>query len=191
MTERVRLVTGEQLSPYAEGIRAVYADAFSAPPWHEDPALADTYLIRLAEDAHRPGFLAALTLDRDAVLGFATGWITPAPFPVSRCYPQASAALGAQRTLAWLCGAQEVDELAVHTRARGNGLGAALLGALTSEAAQGRSWLLTSVRATAALAFYRRLGWRQITHPAPAGSGVAVFLGPHHPADAPAVTLPD
>ncbi|MEU9497974.1 hypothetical protein [Streptomyces sp. NPDC048196] len=77
MSGSVRLVSGEQLSPYVDGIRAVYADAFGAPPWHEEPALAHTCLIRLAQDARRPGFLAALALDRGAVLGFATGWTTP------------------------------------------------------------------------------------------------------------------
>ncbi|MFH8572585.1 GNAT family N-acetyltransferase [Streptomyces sp. NPDC017993] len=190
MAGGVRLVAGERLAPYADGIRAVYADAFGAPPWREDPALAETYLARLAEDTRRPGFLAALAFDEGTIVGFATAWTTPAPFPTGRCYPEAAAALGAERTGSWLCGAQEVDELAVHTRVRGSGLGAALLGALTAETANGRSWLLTSARAGGALGFYRRLRWRQATHPAPGGRGVAVFLGPRHPADVPAA-LPD
>ncbi|WP_407555254.1 GNAT family N-acetyltransferase [Streptomyces sp. Pv4-95] len=186
----VRAVSGRQLESYADGIRTVYADAFGGPPWAEGPTPADGYLLRLADDVRRPGFRAALALDEGTVLGFATAWTTPAPFPTTRCYPQAAAALGAARTTAWLCGAQEIDELAVHTQARGSGLGACLLDALHAETAHGRSWLLTSVRAERAVAFYRRLGWRQATHPAPGGQGVAVFLGPHHPAEVPA-PLPD
>ncbi|MFJ9469093.1 GNAT family N-acetyltransferase [Streptomyces caniferus] len=191
MAGGVRLVVGEGLASYADDIRAVYADAFGSPPWREDPVLADAYLARLAQDSRRPGFLAALARDESGtVLGFATAWATPVPFPTGRCYPEAAAALGADRTRQWLCGAQEIDELAVRTRARGSGLGTALLDAVTAEIAHGRSWLLTSVRAAGALRFYRRLGWRQATHPAPEGRGVAVFLGPRHPADVSAA-LPD
>ncbi|MGK5627881.1 N-acetyltransferase family protein [Streptomyces sp. URMC 123] len=166
---------------YAAGVRAVYADAFGAPPWQEDEARADDYLARLAEDAARPGFLAALALAGDTVLGFATAWTTPAPFPTDRCYAEAAAALGPERTRAWLCGGQEVDELAVRTRAHGGGLGAALLETVTETAPDGRSWLLTSVRAAAALRLYRRLGWRRATRPADGGD-IVVLLGPRHPA---------
>ncbi|MFG2891130.1 GNAT family N-acetyltransferase [Streptomyces sp. NPDC048248] len=189
MAGEVRAVSGRQLESYADGIRAVYTEAFGGPPWAEGPTPGDAYLSRLVDDARRPGFRAALALHEGTVLGFATAWTTPALFPTSRCYPQATAALGAERTMAWLCGAQEIDELAVHTQARGGGLGAGLLGALTAEAAHGRSWLFTSVRAESAVAFYRRLGWRQATHPAPGGNGAAVFLGPHHPAEVPAALL--
>ncbi|WP_241788053.1 hypothetical protein [Streptomyces sp. PRh5] len=68
-----------------------------------------------------PGFLAALALDGARVLGFATAWTTPTPFPADRCYPQVAAALGPGRAADLLCDGQEIDELAVHTRPRGSG----------------------------------------------------------------------
>ncbi len=32
------------------------------------------------------------------------------------------------------------------------------------------------------MAFYRRHGWTQATHPSPEGKGIVVLLGPRHPA---------
>ncbi|MFJ2090715.1 GNAT family N-acetyltransferase [Streptomyces sp. NPDC087901] len=167
---------------FADGVRRVYAEAFSMPPWNEGEAQAAQYVERLAHDVARPGFTAALAVEGDHVLGFATGWTTGAAFPSVRCYPQVSAALGADLTAAWLCGGREVDELAVAGAAQGRGIGAALLDAVTADAPDGRCWLLTSVRAEPTLSFYRRLGWTQATHPAPGGAGHAAFLGPRHPA---------
>ncbi|WP_308292481.1 GNAT family N-acetyltransferase [Streptantibioticus ferralitis] len=114
-------------------------------------------------------------------MGFATAWTTTAPLPAERCYPQVSAALGPERVTSWLHGAREVDELAVLPTLHGRGIGPALLDAVTHDAPDGRCWLLTSVRATRVLELYQRLGWTQATHPAPAGRGIAVFLGPAHP----------
>ncbi|WP_335934811.1 GNAT family N-acetyltransferase [Streptomyces sp. PTD5-9] len=169
---------------------------FGPRPQDEDGGVvgcrdAARYPDRLAGDVTRPGFVAALALDGDEVLGFATGWTTPFPFPSDRCHPQVAACLGAARTAAWLCGGREIDELAVIGAARGRGIGAALLDAVTADAPDGRCWLLTPVRAEAASAFYRHLGWTQVTHPAPGGSGHAAFLGPRHPAGAAARLFSD
>ncbi|MEU9861471.1 GNAT family N-acetyltransferase [Streptomyces sp. NPDC047971] len=184
MTALVRQVHGNGLLAYADGVRAVYADAFGSPPWGEGPERAAAYRRRLDGDVDRPGFTAALALDGDTVVGWATAWTTPSPFPTGRCHPPISAALGRRRATDWLCGAREVDELAVATHARGAGLGARLLDAVTADRADGRCWLLTSVAARAAVAFYEREGWTQATHPAPGGAGLAAFLGPRHPARA-------
>ncbi|MFF0072122.1 GNAT family N-acetyltransferase [Streptomyces sp. NPDC005494] len=182
---RVRMVDGASLPVYADGIRRVYADVFSAPPWNEGPAAASAYVRRLAADAERPGFTAALALAPDtAVRGFATAWTTPATFPSGRSYGHVAQALGPERVTAWLCGALEVDELAVAPTARGTGLGAALLAAVSAGAPDGRCWLLTSLRAEATLRFYRRAGWHQVPVAVPGRAGLVVLLGPRHPAAA-------
>ncbi|MEU6478080.1 GNAT family N-acetyltransferase [Streptomyces sp. NPDC047017] len=178
----IRIVRYDALLPHRAALRSVHADAFGAPPWHEDEAGADAFAARLATDVGRPGFIAALALEGPDVMGFATAWTTPRPFPADRCRPQAAAALGRDRAEEWLCGAREVDELAVRTAARGHGIGAALLEAVTGDAPGGRAWLLTSLRSVRATAFYRHRGWTQATHPSPDGHGCAVFLGPRHPA---------
>ncbi|PWI44718.1 GNAT family N-acetyltransferase [Streptomyces sp. ICBB 8177] len=179
---RTLLLCGGEILPHATDLREVYADAFGDAPWHEDDTYANAFLSRLEGHADRPGFHAALAFDGQRLLGFCTAWLTPAPFPGDRCYPQVAAALGPELTGSWLCGSQEVDELAVRAEARGRGLGTALLDAVTSRAPDDSSWLMTSVRAPDAVRFYRQLGWRQIVHPAPEGRGMAVFLAPRHPA---------
>ncbi|MGW6583920.1 N-acetyltransferase family protein [Streptomyces globisporus] len=181
MTTDVRTVRADEVIRYADGIRDVYASAFAAPPWNEDPAEADVYVERLARDALRPGFTAAVATTGGTVTGFATAWITPEVFPADRSYGQVAEALGAGRTRAWLCGALEVNELAVAPEAHGGGLGAALLDAVTGPAPDGRCWLLTSVRAEAALRLYERAGWRRVDAPVPGKAALVVLLGPRHP----------
>ncbi|MFF9244683.1 GNAT family N-acetyltransferase [Streptomyces sp. NPDC014776] len=181
-TADIRLFHGAELLAHTTGLRSVYRDAFGAPPWNEGEKEEAQFLERLAVDVRRPGFTAVTAEQDGEVVGFATAWTTPAPFPTDRCYPQAAAGLGPDRTVQWLCGARQVDELAVRSAARGSGLGADLLQAVTGDAPEGRAWLLTSVRASRAMAFYRRQGWTQATHPSPDGTGITVFLGPRHPA---------
>ncbi|WP_442738556.1 GNAT family N-acetyltransferase [Streptomyces pseudogriseolus] len=178
----IRVVPCDALLAYGAALRSVYADAFCAPPWNEDQERAEAFVARLGPDTRRPGFTAALAFDGPDVVGFATAWATPTPFPVDRCYPQAAAGLGPRRTEEWLCGALEIDELAVRSTTRGTGIAAGLLRAVTQDAPDGRAWLLTSPRSARAVAFYRRQGWTQATHPSPDGHGVVVFLGPRHPA---------
>ncbi|MFY4719753.1 GNAT family N-acetyltransferase [Streptomyces sp. LaBMicrA B280] len=184
----VHRLPGAELLAREGEVRRVYAQALTGPPWREDSSASGRFLRRLADDVARPGFTAADAVRDGALVGLATAWMTPDPFPSGRCYPQAALALGPERTARWL-GGREVDELADATAARGRGAGAALLDAVTEDAPDGRCWLLTSAHACAAVAFYIRLGWTQATHPAPEGTGSAVFLGPGHPAKAAARPL--
>ncbi|MER7403695.1 GNAT family N-acetyltransferase [Streptomyces sp. NPDC000070] len=181
MPTDIRVVRGEELLAHTRGLYSVYLDAFCAPPWNEEPEKAVEFAGQLPAEVRRPGFTAALALRGGEVVGFATAWTTLSPFPTDRCYPQAAAGLGPEHTAEWLCGSREVDELAVRSDARGTGLAAGLLEAVTADALEGRSWLLTSVRSEGAMAFYRRQGWTQATRPSPDGD-IVVFLGPRHPA---------
>lgn len=70
---------------------------------------------------------------------------------------------------------------AVAPEVRGTGLGAALLHAVTESAPDGRCWLLTSVRAEAALRLYERSGRRRADAPVPGAAALVVLLGPRHP----------
>ncbi|WP_224301304.1 GNAT family N-acetyltransferase [Streptomyces olivaceus] len=182
MSTDIRVCTDAELVARTDALRSVYVDAFCAPPWNEDEERATEFVGRLPANAGRPGFTAAITVRDGDVIGFATAWITPAPFPTDRCHPQAAAGLGAAHTADWLCGALEIDELAVRRAASGTGLAGGLLDAVTAHAPDGRAWLLTSVQNARAVAFYRRQGWTQVTHPSPDGKGIVVFLGPRHPA---------
>ncbi|MEU0936841.1 GNAT family N-acetyltransferase [Embleya sp. NPDC005971] len=182
MNPNIRRFTAADLTRYTAGIRAVYAEAFAEPPWHEGPEQAVEYARRLAADTGRPGFVGAIAVAEHtgAVLGFATGWTTATPMPTSRSYGDVARALGPARTAAWLCGAREVDELAVGGLARGTGTAAALLNAVTADVPDGRCWLLTSTRAEPALRFYARQGWRRVANTE--SPDTALLLHPRHPA---------
>ncbi|WBB58146.1 GNAT family N-acetyltransferase [Streptomyces sp. WMMC500] len=182
MRTGIRVLDGAALLAHTDALRSVYADAFCAPPWNEDESKAEEFAAALPAHARRPGFTAATAVRDDCLVGFTTAWPTLAPFPTDRCYPQAAAGLGPERTAQWLCGALEIDELAVTPAAHGTGTAAGLLDAVTADAPDGRAWLLTSVQAPRAMAFYRRHGWTQATHPSTEGKGIVVFLGPRHPA---------
>ncbi|WP_282700124.1 GNAT family N-acetyltransferase [Streptomyces sp. CC219B] len=178
----IRVFKGAELLAHAGELRSVYVDAFCAPPWDEDEDKATEFVDRLPANVRRPGFTAVTAVQSGKIVGFATAWTTLAPFPTDRCYPQAAAGLGADHTAGWLIGAREIDELAVRADARGTGLAGKLLEAVTADAPEGRSWLLTSVQSPRAMSFYRHQGWTQATHPSPDGKGIVVFLGPRHPA---------
>ncbi|MET8115446.1 GNAT family N-acetyltransferase [Streptomyces prasinus] len=182
MSTDIRVHQDGELLTHTDSLRSVYVDAFCAPPWNEDEERATEFVDRLPTNVGRPGFTAATAVRDGDVVGFATAWTTPVPLPTDRCYPQAAAGLGPTYTADWLCGALEIDELAVRTAARGTGLAGDLLEAVTADAPNGRAWLLTSVQNARAMAFYRRQGWTQVTHPSPGGKGIVVFLGPRHPA---------
>lgn len=182
MATDIRVVRGDDLLAHTHGLYSVYLDAFCAPPWNEEREKAVEFAGRLPTEVRRPGFTAALAVQGGEVVGFATAWTTLSPFPTDRCYPQAAAGLGPERTAEWLCGSREVDELAVRSDARGTGLATGLLEAVVADAPEGRSWLLTSVRSDRAVAFYRRQGWTQATRPSPDDNDIVVFLGPRHPA---------
>ncbi len=178
----IRIFKGPDLLTHSGALHSVYVEAFCAPPWNEDEEKAVEFVGRLVDNVRRPGFTAALAFEGSEVVGFTTAWTTCAPFPTDRCYPQAAAGLGPDRTVEWLVGAREIDELAVHPAAHGTGLARELLELVTADAPDGRSWLLTSVGSPRAMSFYHRQGWTQATHPSPDGKGIVVFLGPRHPA---------
>ncbi|MGW4892889.1 GNAT family N-acetyltransferase [Kitasatospora sp. NPDC004240] len=181
-TTEVRRVGRTELLGVRAEIRSVYAQAFGRPPWNEPAHKADDYLARLDRDSGRPGFTAAAAYRTDGrLVGFATAWTTPDPFPSDRCYALASGGLGGRLTRELLCGAREIDELVVHPEHARRGAGGALLGAVTTDAPGGRCWLLTAAAAGGPMDFYLRHGWSPVTSPAPHPGGVVVMLGPHHP----------
>jgi GNAT superfamily N-acetyltransferase len=170
-----------------DGLSALYARVFSAPPWNKAhpegvTGLAAGFARRMRHDVNRPGFRLLVTGTAPDLTGFASGWITQAPFRTDRAYPKAAANLGAQRVEELLVGAFEVDELAVRAGMRGTGLGRRLLGELIADAPDGRAWLLTWRGAPDTVAFYRRIGWHEVEPLPGMDNDIVVFLSPAHPA---------
>jgi ribosomal protein S18 acetylase RimI-like enzyme len=143
-----------------------YQEAFSGPPWDESDGQALAFTAALPDWAARDGFAAAWAREGATVIGFAFRVRTPQPVPWEGFYGLLRDRFGAG--VDDLAGAVEVVELAVRPGARGGGLGRALLDAIVDGQ---RAWLVTRPAATGTLAFYRRLGWRELS-----GSGDLVLL---------------
>ncbi|KIF02717.1 GCN5 family acetyltransferase [Streptomyces sp. RSD-27] len=172
---------GRSVLDLADELVDAYADVFSAPPWNEDAETIRQFAARLQTDVRRPGFRTAFAQSPAGIDGFATAWLTPAPFPQGRGYPRVAAQLGPERVRELLVGALEIDELAVRAYARGTGTGRALLTEITADAPHHRAWLLTSRLAAETVATYHRLGWHEVPALPGTETNVVVFLAPDHP----------
>jgi ribosomal protein S18 acetylase RimI-like enzyme len=134
-----------------------YREAFSGPPWDESEDQVLTFTAALPDWAARDGFAAAWVRDERSVTGFAFRVRTPEPLPPGGFYGMLRERFGAE--VDSLAGAVEVVELAVRPSARGLGLGRSLLEAVVDGR---RAWLVTRTAAEGTIAFYRRLGWREL-----------------------------
>lgn len=165
-----------------EPITNVYREVFTAPPWNETGELVDRFVQRLRGECRRPGFTAWTVHDNGHMVGFATGWPTPPPFPHGRSYTAVANQFGDGWVNRWLVGALEIDELAVLPRCQGQGIGSILLDTCVRAAPDKGAWLLTHAHAEGTVSFYRRSGWYPPPIPKPDGSGVVIFLSPGHQA---------
>ncbi|GAB3213738.1 GNAT family N-acetyltransferase [Marinactinospora thermotolerans] len=178
MGVRIRVYEGAEALEVAPALVEMYRRVFGAPPWNEPEEGVGLFARRLRTDVLRPGFVAALAGDQAHPLGFATAWLTQAPFPTDRRYPDVTRRLGAERVRVRLVDALEVDELAVVPEGRGAGLGTRLLDTMRGRAPRGRAWLVTSARSPQAVGFYRGRGWQEATEPDEPGEEIVVFLSP-------------
>jgi ribosomal protein S18 acetylase RimI-like enzyme len=175
---------GPQALTIAPTLRQLYASVFDQLP-PGGGTVTTHFRTRLDCDTRRPGFRAVLCCageTRGPAVGFATGWITEAPFRRDRAYGDVIRQLGDADVHRYLVGALEVDELAVLNHFRRSGFGAQLLAELVVDAPRGRAWLLTSVENLGAIAFYERCGWRRIGTQDGADQRVVVFVSPENEA---------
>lgn len=177
---RVTYYYGSEALAATDRLADLYREAFCVAPWNEDEVRVGEFTARLRSNVERPEFCAIVAESGGRPAGFATAWRTQAPFPTDRRYGEVLSLLGDERVASCLVGALEIDELAVAPWAQGQGLGAQLLTAVTDLDNGKGVWLLTSTRAPAAVRFYRRRGWRQITG-ADGAESIVVFLSPQHP----------
>ena len=169
-----RPLAGAARTDVRDELLAVYREAFFGPPWNETEEHVAAYAARLDGDAQRDGASLAVARMGGMCVGFATGWVTPSPFPDETSWHRAICeALGDGVVNGRLAGSFELDELAVVHRMRRRGVGRKLLDALITDGSA--AWLVTSQRATAAIGLYRSLGWNELRGEAADGSTVVVF----------------
>ncbi len=70
-----------------DGVLDVDAIAFGSPSWNESAERLAGYRTRAIEGTARADFTLAIARNDDGrVVGFATAWTTPDPFPTGRLY---------------------------------------------------------------------------------------------------------
>lgn len=134
-----------------------YRETFAGPPWNETPEQVDAFTGGLPGWTARDGFTGAWIRDDTGFAGFAFRVRTPDPLPEEGFYGILRDRFGPQVDV--LAGALEVVELAVRPAHRGRGFGRTLLEAV---AGGERAWLVTRTAAADTIAFYHRLGWREL-----------------------------
>lgn len=161
-------------APRPSEIESVYAAASALPPLNESPAGAALFAKLYAANAGQPDTIVLAARDGAELLGFVYGypWTWAEDDPWGQ---QLRERLGAAHRE--LDDAYAVPLLAVHPRAWGRGLGAALISRFVGEV-PGRVWLQTTDADTPARRLYLRQGWRQIGYgpDAPDGRPGAVFV---------------
>ncbi|WP_204039550.1 GNAT family N-acetyltransferase [Acrocarpospora phusangensis] len=136
-----------EVAAFLPAVADVGGQVFTRAPWREPYAQARAVAARLRADAARPGFVLAVAMAGEELVGFAYGHRCSALAVTAGC-PR-----GADFTL---------KELGVLPDFRGQGIGAALHDRVLSASGGGPWWLATHPAATAALGLYRRRGWQAV-----------------------------
>lgn len=156
----IHAVEAEAVPSLVAGLDRVYRAAFAAPPWNDDEPTLARFPARALRDAGREGFRLRVARGGGRIEGFAYGHVNrldaqPELEPVVQ-------RVAGRLSPAFFEGSWSFVELAVHPAAQRRGLGGRLHDALLDEVDEPRRWLLTSPRATAALALYEQRGWRRV-----------------------------
>jgi ribosomal protein S18 acetylase RimI-like enzyme len=145
--------------PLFEGAIAVYAEAFSRPPY-SDPDRGSEIRQRIREThSLRPGFrLLVACAGRERVVGMAYGYHGSNG---QWWHDTVVRALDPLVAAEWLGDSYELVEIAVHPAMQGNGIGAALIGDLLAPCREATCVLSTRTDSDAHR-LYRRLGFEEL-----------------------------
>ncbi len=144
--------------PLFEGAIAVYAEAFSAPPYL-DPDRGREVRSRL-RDPHRrrPGFRLLVALEGERVAGMTYGYRGE---PGQWWHDSVVHAVSREAALKWLADSYEVVEVAVDPARQSRGIGTALIAELLQGRPEATAVLSTRTDSDAHV-LYRRLGFEVI-----------------------------
>ncbi|ADB35222.1 GCN5-related N-acetyltransferase [Kribbella flavida DSM 17836] len=141
-------------------LRRVYASAFGAPGYDEDPAAADRFVTeQLPRHTERDGFKLVVSRRAadNAITGFAYGYTGDrGQWWSDRVAEHAPPEIVAE----WVGGHFEFVELAVATEVQGQGVGAGLHDALMTDLPHARALLTTYTDDRPAPRLYLRKGWQ-------------------------------
>lgn len=157
----ILILSGVQAQPHFDRMVDIYQAAFAVPPFNE--TLTDTlnFAARLPLHARHVDFRCAVArpVPGAEIVGFAYGY---SGMPRTWWYELVSAWMPDNNSEFWLGDYFEFAELAVHPRWQGQGVGGALLDALTADLPYRTAALSTPALETPAWHLYTSRGWASI-----------------------------
>jgi len=154
-------LNGLQARRHFDRMVDIYQAAFAVPPFNETLIDALNFAARLPYHAINVDFrcVVARQAPGEEIAGFAYGY---SGMPRTWWFELVSAWMPDDSKEFWLGDYFEVAELAVHPRWQGQGMGGALLDALTADLPYRTAALSTPVGETPAWHLYTRHGWVSI-----------------------------
>lgn len=158
MSIDVDLLPPADLMAVADQLSMIYREAFTMPPYEEDPLVAHQFRRSLSQHAKRPGFIIVVARARPAgpPIGFAYGYKCA---PGQWWYDVVTDPLPEFQINYWFGDCFELVDLALLPKHHGVGIGSRLHDVLIGSLPH-RTVALSTIRAeTAALHLYRRRNW--------------------------------
>lgn len=157
----ILILNGQQARRHFDRMVDIYQAAFSVPPFNETLTDALNFAARLPYHALNVDFrcVVARPAPGAEIVGFAYGY---SGMPRTWWYVLVAPRLPEDTAEFWLGDYFEVAELAVHPRWQGQGMGGALLDALTANLPYHTAALSTPVGETPAWHLYTSRGWVSI-----------------------------
>ncbi len=159
MSVIVRSLASQEVEAARDRLVAVYRDAFGTPPYSKGEDEVAGFSRFLPEHAGRKGFRLVVAKDRGSgeFLGFAYGHEN-AP---GQGWHEAVAPLAPpQLVAAWLVGSFRLAEMALMTKAQGQGIGGLLHDCLLAGVPYQKGVLSTMAAETNAYRLYRKRAWQ-------------------------------
>lgn len=150
----VRLLDATGFAPLVGDAATIYGAAM-----HRSAATVTSRRDLIRTHLDRDGFTAVAAIRDGRLLGFGYGYLGR---PGQWWHDVVAAALGRERTAAWLTGAFELAELHVAPDHQGTGLGRALIELLLDRAPGTKVVLSTPDEPTPARGLYRSLGFADL-----------------------------
>lgn len=155
----VHALSAQEADSVRGQIVAVYRDAFGAPPYTKGEHEVAEFARFLPEHLERDGFrlVVAEEKDRGDLLGFAYGHENA---PGQGWHEVVVRVAPPRLVITWLFGSFRLAEMAVVTRAQGQGIGGLLHDRLLAGLPYSRAVLSTMADETNAYRLYRGRGWQ-------------------------------
>jgi ribosomal protein S18 acetylase RimI-like enzyme len=153
----IKSVDADELGRLESTLHELYRESFSEPPWNESALQLDEFPKVLTRHLGQPGLFGFVAVARDEVLGAIFGRVSPPQPPSDDFHRSLASQVPGELYRELLAPAVVVNELMVHPRARGRGVGRGLLDRFAAD--HGSGWLVTHPEAPARR-LYESAGWR-------------------------------